>query len=469
MARSGGSRASAPSVASKYAVPRQRGDTLRRPRLVDAIQGMIDRQLNLVVAPAGYGKTTLLVDFAASGSMPVCWCTLEPADADPAIFLESLLAAIRSRFPRFGRRTRRVMNESNVRGSAAAIIASLAREIRDRLPDAFALILDDYQEVNHKPAVNALIDGLLAQEPANMRLIVASTLMPRMHLSRLAALRQAAGVGARELRFTTDEVHAWMRDVRHSPMPARVIEQLIDRSDGWITGIVLTLNTMWQGLFESMVRKAPQEELFAELAGEMLSRQRPRLMRLLLASSILDDVEPAIAGALAGVSRPGGILREMDEGNPFVTRLTCRRPTYRYHQLLRDFLRSRLDAGEQGLSRAALERQAGLLYQQRGELRQAIPHLLAGAAFDEAAAALADVGDAAFASGHLETLAGWLDLLPDEYRQAQPTLRDWQDRIAAELAHDAQIAAAEAKAAAARPPSRRRRPALRLLPAASSG
>jgi LuxR family maltose regulon positive regulatory protein len=71
MARTGGARASAPLISTKFAIPRRRSDTLRRARLVDAIHHMIDRQLYLVVAPAGYGKTTLLVDFASDSDIPV--------------------------------------------------------------------------------------------------------------------------------------------------------------------------------------------------------------------------------------------------------------------------------------------------------------------------------------------------------------------------------------------------------------
>src|SRR5207248_5709786 len=76
----GGARASTPVIATKIAIPRRRRDTLRRARLLDAIHQLIDRQLYLVVAPAGYGKTTLLVDFASDGEVPVCWYSLSPED-----------------------------------------------------------------------------------------------------------------------------------------------------------------------------------------------------------------------------------------------------------------------------------------------------------------------------------------------------------------------------------------------------
>ena len=98
MARGGSVRAPTRLISTKINAPRRRGDILRRARLVDVLTDMADRRLYLVVAPAGYGKTTLLVDFASDCHIPVCWYSLSPADRDPALFLEYLLAAVKNYF-----------------------------------------------------------------------------------------------------------------------------------------------------------------------------------------------------------------------------------------------------------------------------------------------------------------------------------------------------------------------------------
>src|SRR5579884_3449 len=430
MARNGGIPASAPLIATKIAIPRRRSDTLRRARLVDAMDGMVDLQLYLLVAPAGYGKTTLLVDFASDTDMPICWYSLGPSDSEPAVFLEYLVAAIQSRFPRFGAETRRAIAQTNFRTDALAVVATLINEVQDSIPEYFGVILDDFHEVNRSPAVTQVVDALLKHAPENFKLIISSRTMPRLQMSRLAALRQAAGLGQNELRFTVDEVRALMRESYQTILPDRVIEELTVRSEGWITGIILTTHTMWQGLFESMIRKSGQEQLYGYLANEVFERQQPAVQHFLLASSVLEDLDPSVAGPLAGVRRADDILRQLEEGNLFVTELEGRKRVYRYHHLFREFLRSRLDEGSTGLSRPDLERRAGLLYQQRGQHELAIPHLLAAGAFPEAVESILAIADDAFNRGRLDTLSGWIDRLPPEQVLAQPRLALWRAQVA---------------------------------------
>src|SRR5581483_1929206 len=426
----GSRRPAAPLISTKIAIPRKRGDVLRRTRLVDAIHNAIDRQLFLVVAPAGYGKTTLLVDFASDSDIPVCWYSLTPQDAEPAVFLDYLVASIEARFPRFGAETRRVMAQvSNFRTDAFSVVAALINEIQERIPEYFAVVLDDYHEVSESREISELVDALLKHAPENLQLIVSSRTMPHLQLARLAALRQAGGVGANDLRFTSDEVRDLMRESFETELPPKVVEELTLRSEGWITGIILTTHTMWQGLFESMIQNSGQEQLYSYLANEVFERQPRRIQEFLASTSILDDLTPAIAGPLAGVSRPEDILRQLEDGNLFVTELEGRRRVYRYHHLFRDFLRSRLDR-DGPERRAALDRKAGLLFQERGEHEQAIRHLLAAEAWPEAGQSILALAEDAFTRGHLDTLAGWIDAIPEPSRATQPQLALWRAQVA---------------------------------------
>ncbi|MFI5270264.1 MAG: hypothetical protein ACHQ7M_23030, partial [Chloroflexota bacterium] len=181
-----------------------------------------------------------------------------------------------------------------------------------------------------------------------------------------------------------------------------------------------------------MIRDSGQQQLYDYLAGEVFERQTQAIQRFLLASSILDDMEPGVAGPLAGMSRADNILCQLEEGNLFVSKLEGRKHVYRYHQLFRDFLRSRVDEGAHGLARPDLERRAGALYQQRGQHEQAIAHLLSALAFEEASASILEIAEGTFDRGRLDTLAGWIDRLPEELRLAQPRLALWRARVAVE-------------------------------------
>ncbi|MHB8621707.1 MAG: tetratricopeptide repeat protein, partial [Chloroflexota bacterium] len=395
---------------------------LRRSRLVDFIHQTIDRQLFLVVAPAGYGKTTLLVDFASDGHIPVCWYSLGASDAEPAVFLEYLVDCIKARFPRFGAETRRVIAQAaDLRAELLAVVGAFVNDVQRHIPDVFVLVLDDYHEVNDSQVIGELLDLLLRHAPENLKLILSSRSMPRLRLSRMAAMRQAAGVGSNDLRFTVDEVRTLMRDKYQTPLSDRAAEELASTSEGWITGIILTTHTMWQGLFESMIQGSGQEQLYAYLANEVFERQPSVVQRFLLASCVLEDMEPAVAGELAGVRGAAQVFRRLEDDNLFVTRIDGRQRAYRYHHLFRDFLRSRL--GQEGSGRVqALQRHAGELYAARGDHELAIGHLLAADAFDPAAASIAAIADDMFNRGRLDTLATWIDALPADLLNRQPRL-----------------------------------------------
>src|SRR5438876_694097 len=118
---------------TKVVPPRRRADLLRRPRLLEFLHAHLDRKLLLVCAPAGFGKTSLLADFAreAEGILPVCWYTLDEADRDPRAFLEYLVASIARRIPGFGARTRRALAAGDPERGVRAVVGTLVSEIQE--------------------------------------------------------------------------------------------------------------------------------------------------------------------------------------------------------------------------------------------------------------------------------------------------------------------------------------------------
>ncbi len=417
-------------IATKITIPRRRKDTLRRTRLVEFIHEMIDRELFLVVAPAGYGKTTLLVDFASDSDIPVCWYSLGPTDAEPAVFLDYLVASIQAQFPKFGDDTRRVMAAANLRTDLFGVVGALVNDVQQHIPDYFVVVLDDFHEVNDSP-VSDLVDTLLAHLPENFKLVISSRTIPRIRLSRLAARSQATGVGSEDLRFTTDEVRSLMRDYHNVSLTDKAAEELTHTSEGWITGIILTTHTMWQGLFESIIRGSGQAQLYDYLANEVFERQPLATQEFLTATAVLDDMDPAVVNQLVDVANSQEIFRGLEEQNLFVTRVGTRKSVFRYHHLFRDFLRARLERlpGK----RSEFEARAGRIYAADGQYELAVPHLIAGADFQSAADAIAAIADQLFSAGRLQVLASWIDSLPADLQTHEPALLLRRSQIATQI------------------------------------
>jgi ATP/maltotriose-dependent transcriptional regulator MalT len=180
-----------PPFVTKLIVPPRKSAVLSRPRLLHFLHEYLDRKLILVSAGAGYGKTTLLVDFAHDTEIPVCWFSVDESDGDPQVFVEYLLRSIRQQFPRFGSRTGALLRNAPSAGMFAQIVGTLVTEIHDDIPSYFALVLDDYHLVDSSAAVNRIVDNLLTYLPDNAHMILASRTIPdRLTLTRLTARMQ---------------------------------------------------------------------------------------------------------------------------------------------------------------------------------------------------------------------------------------------------------------------------------------
>ena len=163
------------TLITKVLIPRRRRDVLTRQRLLNQLYDVVDRKVVLVSAPAGYGKTTLMIDFAHDLEHPVCWYTLDESDRDPRIFFEHLILSLNHRFPDFGERTRQALAATTDLGSGApGVVNALLNEIVDLIPQWFVLVLDDYHRLEGGAEVEAILNRCLTYQRGQFLLVIAS-------------------------------------------------------------------------------------------------------------------------------------------------------------------------------------------------------------------------------------------------------------------------------------------------------
>src|SRR5215203_3151760 len=196
-----------PPQLTKVRAPVRRSDALARPRLLDALLENSDRKLLLLIAPAGYGKTTLLADFATDAPAPVAWLTLDAGDRDPRIFIEYIVRALQQADPAVGLATlSALMATVEVEQRTAELARTLSSDISQHLSGVCFLALDDFHEVNESRTVTAFLDELLRVLPDNLRLLIAGRTIPDLTVSRLAVEHNLFGFSETDLRFTAAEV-----------------------------------------------------------------------------------------------------------------------------------------------------------------------------------------------------------------------------------------------------------------------
>jgi LuxR family maltose regulon positive regulatory protein len=419
---------------TKLAPPTLRADSIERPRLIARLAEAVDRHgLTLVAAPAGSGKTTLLSSLAgARPQLPIGWVRLDADDNDPARFFAAMLATLQRLQPAVGARARALLAGDGRRArQPAALAAALVNDIVVAPPGPFALILDDLHLIT-EPAIYETLDRLLEQIPPQLRLIVATRHDPPLALARLRVRRQLAELRLPDLLFSLDETARLLHAARGIVLPGDQLARLHRRTEGWAAGLSL--------LASSLDRVPPVDQAaflarlihtdratFDFLAEEVLAQQDPFVRMFLLETAVLTELTPAACRAVTGRADAEAVLDELYRRNLFLVAIAGgpglapagdAQPTYRYHDLFRDFLRQRL-ARELPEWLPRLHRRAA---EAETSLSRRIQQYFEGGLWDEAASAIAHVGEQAVVRGELALLKGWIDALPAAQRDSRPDL-----------------------------------------------
>src|SRR5262245_13926249 len=402
-------------LATKLHMPGPQPGFVPRRRLVQALGDGLERGRVLVCAPAGFGKTALLADWARGGGRPVAWLCLDSGDSDPARFWRYVVAALDRARPGLAGRVGPPPPRS-FEGLVTALINELAA---DPGPDEVLLVLDDYHLVDPGP-VHESVTFLLENLPPGLRVVVASRADPPLPLARLRARGQLAELRAAELRFTLEEAAALLGEAGGAALPAPAMAALVARTEGWAAGLQLAaLSLRGQADPAGFAAEFSGSHRFVldYLTDEVLAGQPGPVRAFLLETSVLDRLSGELCDAVTG--RAGGqvMLQEIERAGLFLAPLDEMRGWWRYHHLFADLLRARLQAEQPGRV-PALHRAAAAWCDEHHLADDAVRHALAS-------------GDAAWAARlverHVEDLLG---------RSEGVTLRRWLSALSAESVRD---------------------------------
>src|SRR5512134_464270 len=375
---------SIPISKTKIIVPYRRQEILSRPRLLESMKSLLDNKLLLLSAPAGYGKTSLMIDLAHNVDMPVCWLSLDPLDSDPQRFLAYLIASLAERFPRIGEASRPQLNRlKSIEQDAESLLVTLTNEIYDQIEENFLLIIDDFHLLDDFPIISALLNRFLELVMENCHILLSSRTLPNLDdVTLMVAREQVAGLNHAELAFIPREAQALYAQNYHQHLSEEAANELIDQTGGWITGMVLSNSP-------GMTRVSGVDT-FAYLGHQVLDQQPGPVREFLMRTSLLEEFNSEFCEIVLGplYSEPQNWFNFMSyvfEKNLFVLPLGEDGRWLRYHHLFRDFLQSRLKEARPHEVKPILEGMV-IAYEKAGEWERAYftcrqlnePEMLAG-------------------------------------------------------------------------------------------
>ena len=419
-------------LATKLRVPASRPDLVPRPRLTARLDEGLPRGLVLVCAPAGYGKTVLLTDWAQRSRRPVAWLSLDAGDNDPARFWSHTVAALDPDRSGIGERVAPLLGPpapSSFQGLVTALINELAG-------DEVLLVLDDYHVIG-SPQVHESLAFLVEHRPAGLCVVLASRNDPPLALPRRRALGQLAEMRAAELRFTPAEAGELLQHAAPA-LPDASVAALAARTEGWAAGLALAALSL-RGHDDAVGFVAAftgsHRYVLDYLAEEVLERQGEQLRTFLLETSVLERLSGPLCDAVTGRAGSQALLEEAERAGLFLIPLDEVRGWWRYHHLFADLLRARLREERPGRL-AQLHRNAAAWCEEHEMADEAIGHAAAGGEMLWAARLIERHFDEVFnLRGEAATVRRWLSVLPAEVVRSRPRLLLAQALMAATSGH----------------------------------
>lgn len=409
---------------------------VQRSWLIEWLNFDNDRPLTLVVAPAGYGKTTLIGTWLknlatgqndkASSIIPSAWLALDKNDSDLNVFIGYFIAALRTIFNQACAETQALL-QARQQPPQTLLYTTLCNELAG-LPGEVILVLDDYQFIGGRDVHN-LLNELTQHWPEPLHLVLISRIDPPIPLSRLRAKGMIRELRIEDLRFTPQETAAYLNQERFIQVDQPTLQVMEKRFEGWPAGLHLAaLSLRSAGSQESVLSALTSENanITEYLVDEVLNHQFPAVHSFLLRTSILNRFSASLCEAVIGeVSAAENVrasLNWIEYSDLFIIPLDNRREWYRYHHLFQELLRQRLSVEMAHDELSIMHRRASAWFEAHGLLDEAIQHALAAGDLDLAAQQMVAGLRDAINNEDRPTLERWLRLLPEEMIQQHPGL-----------------------------------------------
>jgi LuxR family transcriptional regulator, maltose regulon positive regulatory protein len=391
-------------VASKLRRPVMRPGTVRRSLLIERLARGGSRPIVSVVAPPGYGKTTLLSQWAERNGQAFAWVSVEEPDNDAKVLLTYIAQALDAVEP----------IDERVFDALASPVSSVPGSVVPRLGAAFssmtspvALVLDDVHALRNSECRSAL--SVLADHvPGGSRLALAGRAEPPLRIARLRAEGRILEIGPKDLSLTSDEASSLFRNADVALGEDEVAE-LHQRTEGWPAGLYLAALYLREGgpLAGAAVSFGGDDRLVSEyMESEFLSRISRRQRAFLTRTAVLEGMSGPLCDAVLEVSGSAVALAELARSNLLLVPLDRRGQWYRYHHLFRDMLLAELERLEPGLIPVMRRRAAGWCLR-NGLTEEALEYSIAAEDADQVAGLAEKLAVPAHRQGRVTTIQRW--------------------------------------------------------------
>lgn len=419
-------------ILTKLRPPAARSRAVSRARLLQRLSMAPETDLALVCAPAGYGKTSLLVEWAhelQQDGVALAWYSLDENDNSPLVFGSYLIASLEQALGSGGGlepvgQVLRASPEVDLLQLLPTVINTI-----DTAQKPVILVLDDYHLIR-TPAIHRVVEFIIHHRPENLHLAIGSRSNPPLPLARLRAKGHLVELRAADLRFTDEETGRFLRDAMHLDLPTRLTNRLAEQVEGWAAGLQLAAL--------SLPGRPDPERLIANFTGghkrlaeylleEVVNLLPEQLQSFLLFTSILERMSAPLCDAILERENSAALLDQLEQENLFLITLdeestpAAGARWYRYHHLFRDFLQTWLNRTQPERA-SVLHRAAAGWLAEHGALSEAVYHAFRCEDWSFAADFVEQHSFALIVQSEIATIYEWCAAFPETVLRSRPTL-----------------------------------------------
>jgi LuxR family maltose regulon positive regulatory protein len=383
------------------------------------------KRLGVIKAPAGFGKSSLAAAWAEkleqSGNT-VGWLTIDSDDDDATRFLFYVSQALHHAWPDVGADAIELILENNLI-DPAAILSSLINDLAE-IEDEIYLFLEDYHWIGGS-RIHQTVAYFLKHAPSHCHVVLTTRTEPPLPLATLRAQNQLIEIDAEALRFDMQETQAFLNSTKPGVLEIPDIQLLQRKTEGWAAALRIISSMPSQpglGLKEYVHNLSGSQRPIAAYLVEMLDGLPVEVVDFMLRTAILDRLSGPLCEAVTGSSSSGVILASLAQRQMLLTPLDHDGVWLRYHALLAEYLRQRLEA-DRGLEVRELHKRAALWYASQELWTEAVQHAIAADDSDRAISWIKNCAMTLIKKGDLFTLLDWQRQFPDELMRGQPEVR----------------------------------------------
>jgi len=413
---------------AKLRAPHPRSGSVSRAALIEAAREGDCRVVG-ITAPAGYGKSTLLAEWAELEDRRVAWVSLDRLDDDPS----ALLTLLASAYARISGHPELIADVSGVGVSALGRAAPRLASAFRTSPVPFVLMLDDLHELR-SPACHDVLSVVISGIPPGSQLVAVSR-SEQPHLPRLRASGEALDFGVSDLALDARGAEQIFAQA-HVAITPELAAAVTARTEGWPVGLYLAAVIASDSDGDVLTISGEDRYVADYLYRESLMQLPEGVQRFLRRTAVLDQLNAPLCDATLDEAGAQALLRDLEASSLFLVPLDRRRGWYRYHAMFREFLLGELRRVEPDII-AKLHLRAADWYESNGSPALALEHLMNTSERERCVQLVSELILPTFQSGQLQTVQRWLSNLGDSAIEAYPPLAALAGWIAVTTGHTA--------------------------------